>query len=100
MKTALKFLAWLGMTQPETEPLPIRETGLPRYVLHPGIVRSKYDGQNHYVGIGRLANLYGVPMRECVVAHDRIRLMGLSDAQLDRMVHLYPREDGDYELRR
>lgn len=38
-----------------------------KYALCPGFVTSDTDGQRHYIGAGRLADLYGVPMAECVV---------------------------------
>ena len=38
-----------------------------RYLLCPGPVRSRVDGDRHHVSPAQLANLYGVPMAECVV---------------------------------
>lgn len=37
-----------------------------RYVLHPGYVTSKNDGDQHFIGGPRLAQLYGVDIRQCV----------------------------------
>lgn len=36
------------------------------YLLCPGWVTSRADGQDHHVGADDLARLYGVPMSECV----------------------------------
>lgn len=38
----------------------------PRYVLCPGPVTSRNDGQRHYVGAEALRRLYGVAARDCV----------------------------------
>ena len=66
-----------------------------RYVLHPGYVVSHTDGDRHYIGAGRLAELYGLPRnaRTVIVADWR---MGFREQDGD--VHLYPRLDGDYKL--
>lgn len=59
-----------------------------RYVLHPGEVFSKTDHQLHFVDAPRLAELYKVDMRECLVAGPGVRLEGA--------VHLYPDQGGTY----
>lgn len=75
-----------------------------RYLLCPGPVRSKADGQVHHVPAMRLAALYGVPLSACAILPgsrpgDRL----LRDAMLARvargeLVALHPRYDGDYRL--
>lgn len=40
---------------------------LKKYVLCPGMVTSKTDGQRHYIGPHALAQLYGVDMKECEI---------------------------------
>ena len=68
----------------------------PLYVLHPGCVTSRHDGQRHYVSARRLAALYGVDMRVCVTAGSFI---GATPNSLwDAMTHLHPRSDGNYTL--
>lgn len=37
------------------------------YLLCPGPVRSRTDGDWHHIGARQLAHLYRVPMDECVV---------------------------------
>ncbi len=66
-----------------------------RYVLHPGYVTSRNDGQRHYVGIAQLAKLYGLDIRAPNVAI-AYGLRSLDDLPDD--VHLYPRYNGDYRL--
>ncbi|BAO20640.1 hypothetical protein [Pseudomonas phage PPpW-3] len=66
-----------------------------KYVLHPGNITSKRDGQSHYVSAANLADLYSVPMRDCIVdlgdgSHATLCVPGAT--------HLYPRADGDYRL--
>jgi hypothetical protein len=62
-----------------------------RYVLHPGHVRSAYDGDTHFIDGRDLCALYGVDPRECVSWYPGMRpLVGA--------VHLYPRDDRRYEL--
>jgi hypothetical protein len=63
------------------------------YILCPGYVRSKNDGQIHYVGAKKLADLYRVNFRDCrVLREDR-----LSTVPPDG-IYLHPRYDGDYAL--
>ena len=37
------------------------------YVLCHGWVRSRTDGDAHFIGASQLAHLYGVPFRDCYV---------------------------------
>lgn len=73
-----------------------------RYVLCPGMVKSKYDGQRHYIDAMALARLYGVRLNECEIYEPapqwtetyfrqaEVRTLGL--------IRLAPRYDGDYSL--
>lgn len=77
-----------------------------KYVLCPGYVTSKNDGQRHYVGYHELTNLYGVELRECVVFEpgdgwSQMRLArAISELAQDHpnAVWLRPRRDGKYTL--
>ena len=78
-----------------------------RYLLCPGIVTSRTDGDRHHVGAGELANLYGVPMSACVVlpaaehgalGGGRARFEMLDRADRGEFVALWPRANGDYRL--
>lgn len=71
----------------------------PKYILHPGPMKSKNDDQWHQIGVGALTKLYGVPLSECLVDDGRTHLHRLySDEELGQMIHLWPRYDGDYRL--
>jgi hypothetical protein len=70
----------------------------PKYVLCPGDVESKRDGQVHHINARQLASLYQVPMEQCVV-----RRSGLSehearmfDKAYGHLPELHPRYDGAY----
>lgn len=65
-----------------------------RYVLHPGYVTSKNDGDEHWISAGNLARLYRVKPTDCIVVDGRTR----GHVSLPDDVHLYPRYDGDYKL--
>lgn len=77
-----------------------------RYLLCPGSVRSRTDGQSHFIHARQLAFLYGVPMNECVVlpsgwdnrAKERHREGLLARVDSGDLIALYPRRDGDYTL--
>lgn len=73
-----------------------------RYVLHPGYVRSKNDGQLHYVGAAQLADLYSVSLRECITYPQDGGTEGAIRRRLWRdpvgAIHLRPKFDGDYTL--
>lgn len=66
-----------------------------KYVLHPGPVISRTDGQKHYISAAKLANLYGISERDCLVQMYRApQLVSVPK----NAVHLYPRGDGNYAL--
>ena len=64
-----------------------------RFALHPGPVHSVNDGDYHMIGAPQLAQLYGVRLSECVIIdHDRPDTTIGRDT--DRLLHLYPSEQG------
>lgn len=63
-----------------------------RYVLHPGYVTSRNDGDTHFIGGPRLARLYGVDIQDCVFGDVP------SYREEDGDIHLRPRSDGNYAL--
>lgn len=67
-----------------------------RYLLCPGPVRSRADGQVYHIGAAQLANLYGVSMAECVVLTYGGTLLNTRDRR--ELVALTPRANGDYGL--
>lgn len=77
----------------------------PRYLLMPGLVRSRTDGQVHYINANHLAMLYRIPMAECIVmppqtpANHRQRMGLLDRVRSGELVGLLtPQTDGDYQL--
>ena len=75
-----------------------------RYLLCPGPVQSRNDGDLHHITARQLAFLYGVPMAECVVMppqrpdRHRERMALLDRVRSGDLVGLVPRADGDYRL--
>lgn len=75
-----------------------------RYLLCPGAVRSRTDGQLHEVGARQLAMLYGVSMSECTVlpepnSRNALLRIYLQDRLASgELIALRPRYDGRYKL--
>lgn len=70
-----------------------------RYVLCPGMVTSRYDGQDHYVSARQLARLYGVDMKLCVIfATNPGRSLSEDRSRYPGLIFLGPRYNGDYTL--
>ena len=63
-----------------------------RYILHPGYIFSKSDGDRHFIGAEKLANLYGLPLAKCITANSP------GYREQDEDIHLKPRYDGDYSI--
>lgn len=64
-----------------------------KYVLCPGPVVSRADGQLHQIGSRQLADLYRVPMEDCIVKQQGDRE---DDPRFRDLPRLRPRADGDY----
>lgn len=64
-----------------------------KYVLHPGEIQSKNDGEIHYISAMRLAMLYKVSMRDCYVQDLIEEKLWPRD-----LIHLYPNYEGDYRI--
>lgn len=62
----------------------------PKFALHPGYITSINDGQQHYVGIRSLANLYELRDNEYIIWTEN-RGYKWEDYQ-----HLYPDYYGRY----
>ena len=73
-----------------------------KYVVCPGKVTSKNDGQKHYIGPVQLMRLYGVDSRECEIYEPAPWWPQSYYQEAERrqkgMIRLYPRYDGDYSL--
>lgn len=69
-----------------------------RYILHPGTV-FRPDGDEHFIGIRKLCELYRVTIEECLVcAHCQGRRALPCVKNHKKYVHLFPSSIGDYEL--
>lgn len=66
------------------------------FALHPGYVTSKTDGKPQYVSPGTLADLYKIPYTKWAVWDDRFPNTH-KFRNPDSYIHLYPRQDGNYE---
>lgn len=72
-------------------------------MLHPGYVHSAHDRDQHWITGPMLARLYRIRYEDCYdldrIEHRRLqthrRLQVMDDPAL---IHLRPREDGNYEL--
>lgn len=64
-----------------------------RYLLCPGWITSQNDGDRHYIGARKLAQLYGVSIHECITA----RIETGMDANYTGLIQLHPRSDGNYD---
>ena len=66
-----------------------------KYVVHPGTVWSKTDGDVHFIGARRLMQLYGVSPLECVIDDVKGTMLG---HHTEGLIHLSPDFHGDYKL--
>lgn len=68
------------------------------YVLHPGLVVSRTDGQEHFVGSLQLRQLYRVPKEACATDDSAVFVRDHPPRRVDRWgrVHLYPDPTGEY----
>src|SRR5437763_16714066 len=72
---------------------------LKRYVLCPGPVTSKIDGDLHYITARQLAFLYQVPMNECYVDSGSMHWKtGKTQEHLDSLIWLFPDFHGRYKV--
>lgn len=63
-----------------------------KYMLHPGYVISKNDGEMHFIDADHLRKLYGVRADQCVKCE-------FHGQELDKnYIHLFPRHHGDYTI--
>ena len=74
----------------------------PKYVVCPGKVTSKNDGQEHYIGPVQLMRLYGVDSRECEIYEPAPwwpqSYYREAEKRQQGIIRLYPRYGGDYSL--
>ena len=63
-----------------------------KYLLHPGYVISRTDGNRHYISERMLMKLYNVSLKECVTY-----LPYRPYPNQDKLIDLYPMGSGDYK---
>lgn len=74
-----------------------------KYLLCPGKVTSRVDGQIHHVSTANLIDLYGFASKECTTEEfinhlKEFGARGAMDIKEEDLIRLAPREDGDYSL--
>lgn len=69
-----------------------------KYLLMPGWVPSKNDGDRHYISSQQLAKLYGVDPRECRVYDSAWPYEKIMETWLSSLIVLRPQYDGDYAI--
>jgi len=76
-----------------------------QFLLIPGYVESRSDGDRHYIAAEELANLYGVSLKDCVViSSDEFRKFepnpppGYSWEYLKSLIALPVLYHGDYQI--
>lgn len=65
-----------------------------KYLIVPGYVISKMDGNKHYIPADNLIRLYQVDRNECHIWKDERKKPRPEDFK--GLIFLYPRYDGDY----
>lgn len=67
-----------------------------KYVVWPGDVISKNDGDRHFISFPKLCELYGVNPEECYDGTDWRELKGIDG--IAELINLRPSYSGDYTL--
>jgi len=61
-----------------------------KFALHPGYITSKNDGDEHYISVGQLAQLYELKPTEYIIWRE------FHGSYWNDYVHLYPSYEGNY----
>uniref|UniRef100_A0A6M3LH95 Uncharacterized protein n=1 Tax=viral metagenome TaxID=1070528 RepID=A0A6M3LH95_9ZZZZ len=67
-----------------------------KYIVYPGFVTSRNDGDRHYVSASQLIHLHKVQNSECIIVRGRrdyYKLHGINR----ELINLIPRSDGNYK---
>lgn len=67
----------------------------PHIFVHPGWIRSRSDGDSHFIGFSQLCHLYKLNPCTAINADVDSQMLGIYLCEGDK--HYYPRYDGDYE---
>ena len=71
-----------------------------RYVIHPGYYRKRGVEELVYMTAGEIIKKYGVPLRCCIISDDKREWLKNQPFRKIVTVHLLPRADGKYDLKR
>ena len=66
-----------------------------KYLILPGVVRSRSDGDMHYISARQLIELYKVNPEECKIVDSPQSAQGI---EWKDYIELRPRTDGNYNL--
>jgi hypothetical protein len=71
-----------------------------KYIIHPGNVFSKNDGDYHYISGERLIKLYNLNPKKCLIVRNPRPFSRMPFGMPDdpSYKHLYPRWDGNYSI--
>lgn len=70
----------------------------PKYVVHPGWIVSRRDGDLHYISFLNLCQLYKVSISECIDATYKRNWVGYKTEEINSFQHLRPNPSGIYLL--
>lgn len=65
-----------------------------KYLVFPGTIISKNDGDKHYISARSIMHLYMVRPEDCIVVDSDLKLRGLDQSDF---IHLEPNYIGDYQ---
>lgn len=86
------LLLWL-LANPEKVIIPNKRKK-PRFVMHPGCVKSVIDGEIHNISYGKLVEYYRLDPRTDDIVDYLTTARGYRKQEND--IWLFPRENGDY----
>lgn len=69
-----------------------------KYILMGGNIRSKNDGQIHFISANKLCELYGLNQDECFFCDERFPATYRGIRSEDLTI-LYPNYEGDYSVK-
>lgn len=71
-----------------------------KYLVYGGFITSRSDGRVHDISADKVAQLYRVPYDQCLFVHPKkqYQLKQYTQAWLNGLVKLAPRNDGDYNI--
>jgi len=68
-----------------------------KYIVRPGYITPRTDGDQHYISASRLMQLHGIQPSECIIfrgPEDYHKLKGADK----NLINVFPRADGKYKV--